>query len=250
MPDKFSEEDFTVILPTYNEAGNIVRMLSQIRSLYPQVNILVMDDDSPDATGRAVEESFPDDRGISARVRRGVPRGLTASVIDGIRECGTPFFIVMDADFQHPPSEARGLMSALADGADLCVGVRRNRQALGRKRMFYSQGAELLSLLYLRFIGQQSSRDNMSGFFAGRSDLVSRCLSENASKLQPSGFKILFDVLKFLPPDARLSEWEYDFEARAEGESKIGSGIIISILRQCGRLGGLAADFYTIIRIR
>jgi dolichol-phosphate mannosyltransferase len=250
VPDDFRQEDFTVILPTYNEAGNIVRMLSEIRRLYPNVNILVMDDDSPDGTGRLVADSFMDDVAIRSVVRKDVPRGLSASIIDGIQGCGTPFFIVMDADFQHPPAEIKGLMSAMAGGADICVGVRRSREALGRKRKFYSQGAEMLSRLYLCFIGQASSRDNMSGFFAARSDMVSERLSQNASQLQPAGFKILFDVLKFLPPQVRLAEWEYDFGTREEGESKIGSGIIISILRQCGRLGGMAADAYALVNKR
>ena len=51
------------------------------------------------------------------------------------------------------------------------------------------------------------------------------------------GFKILFDLLKFINPDAKITEVEYEFGARAGGESKISSTIIISVLRQCGVFG-------------
>jgi dolichol-phosphate mannosyltransferase len=244
VPEAFQGEGFTIVLPTYNEAGNIARMVGHLRDLYPQAQVLVMDDDSPDGTGELVNRLFSSDAGVKVVVRRGSQRGLSASVVQGISECDTPFFIVMDADFQHPPAEAGGLMSALSQGADVCVAVRRDRNALGKRRKLYSQGAEFLSRCYLWLIDRQSSRDNMSGFFGGRSEMITRYLSENENELEPAGFKILFDILKFLPRDASLAEWEYDFGVREEGESKIGSGIIVSILRQCGTPGRALASVY------
>jgi len=247
VPEGYSEKNFTIILPTFNESGNIVKMIGYLRSSHPDTSILIMDDDSPDGTGSKVIETYGNDERVRLVVRRNTQRGLSASVIEGIELTSTEFFLVMDADFQHPPEMIPFLMEKMIDGADLCVGTRIDRDALGAKRKFFSQGAELLSRIYLWFIGKQTSRDNMSGFFAGKTAIVSKCLQENYGDLEISGFKVLFDILKLLPIDAHLGEIEFTFGKREAGESKIGTGTIASILRQCGRPGRYSARKYEVL---
>ena len=244
VPEGTLEENFTIILPTFNESGNIVKMVGCLRSFHPGASILIMDDDSPDGTGSKVTESYGDDGHVRIVIRQNTPKGLSASVIDGIELTTTKFFIVMDSDFQHPPQTVPLLMEKMDGGADVCVGVRVDRNALGAKRKLFSQGAELLSRSYLWFIGKQSSRDNMSGLFAGKTEMVSKCLQDNRKELEIIGFKVLFDIMKFIPSDARLEEITFNFAKREAGESKIGSGTIASILRQCGKPGRYMARKY------
>lgn len=244
MPEDLLGENFTIILPTYNESGNILKMIEHLRTSHPDTSILIMDDNSPDGTGSKVIEAYGDDEHVKLVIRRNVQKGLSASVIEGIEQTSTKFFLVMDSDFQHPPEIIPVVMGKMTTGADLCVGVRINRNALGTKRKLFSQGAELLSFVYLWFIGKQSSRDNMSGLFAGKTEIVSKCLHDNREDLEIAGFKVLFDILKFLPSDAHIEEITFNFGRRETGESKIGTGTIASILRQCGMPGRYTAQTY------
>jgi len=135
-----SYEDLTVILPTYNEGGNIRSMLEALIALYPGSR-----SSSPMTTPPMVRPR------PCARSRRSIRRpcsspvppgqGLTASIMDGIMACRTERFVVMDADFQHPPESVGGLYDLLERGADVAVGKRVNKNSLSLSRTLASWGA-------------------------------------------------------------------------------------------------------------
>lgn len=141
MPEDLLGENFTIILPTYNESGNILKMIEHLRTSHPDTSILIMDDNSPDGTGSKVIEAYGDDEHVKLVIRRNVQKGLSASVIEGIEQTSTKFFLVMDSDFQHPPEIIPVVMGKMTTGADLCVGVRINRNALGTKKKTFFPGS-------------------------------------------------------------------------------------------------------------
>jgi len=232
----------TVILPTYNEEANIGNMISCLREMYPDFKILVMDDNSKDRTKEIVDIMMKTDENVSFITRDVNDKGLSASINHGIVETRTEFFINMDSDFQHPPSALKDMYERLLNGADMVIGVRKDRTALSSfKRWLGSWIGHMMAEFTLKFNGKQSSRDIMSGLFGGRTDLFREVIQKNEKDLDRKGFKALFDLLKFAPYDMRLEESLFEFGTRQGGESKIGSKVMVSLLRQCGCLGKFAA---------
>ncbi|QLH75033.1 MAG: glycosyltransferase [Methanomassiliicoccales archaeon] len=238
-----SENPFTVILPTLNEVDNIVPMLEALVGLYPKASIIVVDDNSKDGTVQKARE-FGMRHDIIVIERDPDKKGLTASIMDGIMATKTEFFVVMDADFQHPPESVGRLVQELQNGNDLVIGVREDRGKLSSMRRLASWGADTMARTYLRFKGQPTSVDTMSGFFGGRTELCKRVIETKGDKFEMKGFKGLFDLLRFVPKGSKIAEVEFKFDSRRSGQSKLSSTIILSIMRQCG-IGGKALAITT-----
>ena len=126
---------FSVILPTLNEADNIVPIIETISRLYPSSKVIVVDDNSSDGTPERVLERYPSSDRVKVVRRDPKDRGLTASIMDGILKADTKYFVVMDADFQHPPQSLGGMVESLIGGNDLVIGVREDKMSL----LFYRQ---------------------------------------------------------------------------------------------------------------
>ena len=116
-----------VIIPTYNEALNIERLISQIVYLQPDFSILIVDDDSPDGTGRVVEKLSESSDKIKI-LHRPKKSGLGRAYIDGFKYAlsqDPPYerIIQMDADFSHHPKYLDSLLKATQD-RDFSIGSR------------------------------------------------------------------------------------------------------------------------------
>ncbi len=215
-------------------------MITRLRSLYPDFEILIMDDNSKDGS-KALVESLKDPK-VTFFTRDPEDRGLSASICQGIVETKTDLFINMDCDFQHPPEVLADIYSKLTCGADLVVGVRSDRKSgLSFVRWVGSWGCHYMAVLTLKFRGKTSSHDIMSGLFGGKTNLFRTVIQENIQDFEIRGFKTLFDLMKFAPGKLKLSEVTYDFGTRDGGESKLSSGVILSFLRQCGPVGRFMA---------
>jgi dolichol-phosphate mannosyltransferase len=232
---------FTIVIPTLNEAGNVRNMIEELFHEYPGVKITIVDDGSQDGTAESVlgmQKNLP---GLRLIQRDPIERGLTGSVVDGIKSVETSGFVVMDCDFQHPPSKVKDLMVELQRGAKLVVAVREGMEPLSFSRRIGSGGAHKLASTYLWFKRRPTTRDTMSGFFAMRTDLAKEIVEKNEEQFEKRGFKILFDLLRFSPRDTTVVESAYKFGDRASGQSKLSSDVVLSVLRQCG-LGGKVAS--------
>jgi len=117
----------TVVVPTYDEADNIVELLTRVRRALPHAQILVVDDASPDGTAELVDTAAAQLGGGIRVLRREGKQGLGAAYRAGFAEAlagGATVCVQMDADLSHDPGDLPALVSPLDHGADACLGSR------------------------------------------------------------------------------------------------------------------------------
>lgn len=204
----------SVIIPTYNEAPNIADLLTRLRPAMAGLphEIVVVDDDSPDGTGRIVEElkeRFP--MTVLHRVRQ---RGLASAVLAGFAAARGEILVCMDADLSHPPEVIPLLAGAIAAGAaDIAVASRlvAGGGIVGNWPLRRKLNSHLATLLARGLTGV---RDPMSGFFALRRAVI-RDLSR-----APRGYKICLEIL-VRGTYGTVVEIPYLFDNRTGGRSKM-----------------------------
>jgi len=217
----------SLVLPTYNEAGNIRQVVKQIQGILQDVphEIIVVDDDSPDGTWRIVEEMSASDPSVRV-LRRVGRRGLSSAAIEGFRTAKGDVLAVADADGQHDYALLPRLYERVRMHGGIAVGSRYveggSVGAWDERRRLLSRIATWLALRLCRV----KVRDPMSGFFA-----VSRATFDRvAPGLRPRGFKILFDILIAVPKETPAAEVPYVFRTRGVGESKLSLRVELAFL--------------------
>lgn len=211
----------SLILPTFNESGNIseiVRVLSDLldSAWAGRYELIVVDDNSPDRTWKIaldLTEQYPQLK----VVHRETEKGLSTAVIRGWQVARGEILGVIDADLQHPPEILLQLLAEMERGADLAIASRHVEgggvSEWSMIRRFLSRGAQLLGLVILPEVINRLS-DPMSGFFMVRRSAIA------GVTLSPVGYKILIEVA------ARgkirwIGEVGYVFRERQTGESKV-----------------------------
>lgn len=163
----------SVVLPTFNERGNVVPLVGAIRAALAGVahEVLVVDDDSPDGTADAVRAAYPDDPAVRVIVRT-TDKGFAKSIRAGIEHARGDAVVVMDSDFNHQPAYLPFMVDSLRY-YDCVLGSR----FLYGGRMF-PRARHLLSWLFNVFVrcatGGQIT-DNLYGYFAIRTEVLRRC---------------------------------------------------------------------------
>jgi dolichol-phosphate mannosyltransferase len=157
-----------IVTPTYNERDNIEGFLAAVRGALPEADILVVDDNSPDGTGKLVDEIAARDPHVRVKHRPG-KMGLGTAYTEAFRQGlgeGYDRFFEMDADFSHDVKYLPDFVHALDDGADVVIGSRNikggNVEGWGVGRHFISKGGSL----YARTILGLPVRDLTSGYKA------------------------------------------------------------------------------------
>lgn len=220
----------TIVIPTFNEEGNILNIAKAIREAYPEFRILFMDDNSTDKSKELIDGL--NDPLTTFYVRKPEERGLAASVIQGFEIAETDFAICMDCDFQHPISALQGIFDGLENGADLCVGKRTSRMIMGFKRAMGSEAVELFCKINLKLHGVQTCKDMMSGLFGLRCDVFRPIIQNNWDNFEKQGWKVLMDLLKCSDRKFKISYHTYEFGSRAEGESHLNPKVVIMTFHQ------------------
>jgi len=211
--------ELSIILPTFNERGNVKKLLENIEramgtTLY---EVIFVDDDSRDGTAdlvRSIAQRDPKVR-IVHRVNR---RGLSSACIEGMMSSAAPYIAVMDADLQHDERILPQMMRQLIEkNLDIVVG---SRNVEGGSMGEFAKTRVALSMLGRRLseaICRCEIDDPMSGFFLLRRSF----LLDVVHRTSGLGFKILVDLLSSSPRPVRLGEVPYTFRARQHGESKL-----------------------------
>ena len=212
--------ELTVIVPTRNEAGNVVPLLDRLgTALLGQSFEVLFVDDSSDATpqiiaAQAAARPFPVRVIARPPARR---NGLSGAVVEGMDAAAGRWLCVIDADLQHPPELIpRLLTQANRTAADIVVASRQANWlgpvGLSRARALTSQTLTILARMVFPRVLKNVS-DPLTGFFLARRAAV------DTAALQPQGFKILLELLA-RHPDLRVTELHFDFSPRHEGQSK------------------------------
>jgi dolichol-phosphate mannosyltransferase len=220
----------SVVLPTYNEAENIVDLIDAIERALAgyELEILVVDDNSPDGTWRLVAA-----RGqVDSRVRvihRTTERGLTSAIWAGIRQSRGDVVCWMDCDFSHPPETLPQLVQNLDQGYDLVVGSRyvpggRDARKDSPFRVLTSQVITKVSNLLL----VPNFRDYTSGFIAARRQVF------DVVDLRGNYGEYFIDlVYRAYRAGFKILEIPYENAPRRAGESKTESGFVKKGLQYC-----------------
>ena len=164
------------VIPTYNEKENLPVVVERLRKAAPEVDILVVDDNSPDGTGQIADELSAKDSQIHV-LHRTVKDGLGGAYLAGFDwglAAGYDILIEMDADCSHQPEQLPSLVRAVEAGADLAIG---SRYVPGGKTKNWPAHRQILSRganLYTRLILGTSIKDITAGFRAYRRDALQR----------------------------------------------------------------------------
>ena len=225
----------SIVLPTYNERGNIEPLLQQLTPLrqFYSLEILVVDDDSADGTAELVRQLAHVEPSLRL-IRRVGRSGLASAIKEGLLDATGDVVLVMDSDGQHEPASVRqAIDSLLAQPLDLVIGSRFHPNAqihgLSGRRETGSSWANACARFSLPPAYGQLT-DYMSGFFALRLESLLpliRCVDVN-------GFKFLYELLALSKGRLRTAEVPLSFQPRTYGSSKLDLAIfwdfLISIL--------------------
>jgi dolichol-phosphate mannosyltransferase len=222
--------DVWLVLPTYNEADNVGPITAAVREQLPDGSrILVVDDNSPDGTGRIADRLAAADPGLEV-LHRAEKEGLGPAYVAGFGhalERGAQVVVQMDADFSHDPAHLPALIAAAAD-ADLVIGSRYvsggGVTEWGALRRLLSRGGSW----YARTILGVPVRDLTGGFKCFRRDLLERL---SLTGFQTAGFGFQVEVTyRAARAGARVSEVPILFRDRRVGASKMSSRIVLEAL--------------------
>lgn len=226
-----SFNDTTVIIPTFNEAENVSIMINELFKLYPKIHIIIADGDSKDRTISIVKKLQKKYKTLRLIINKTKVKGLTHDVLLAVKKTSTPYLVVIDCDFQHPPKKISNIVTKLRKGCDIVIGTREflpKDWPFTRKLM--SESARVLGKARLMLSGV-SVVDVMSGFFGVKTSFFKAHLKKSRSSFVMEGYKVLFDLLKLCNKDVKICKVTYVFDLRKRGESKIGSRQVIAYLK-------------------
>jgi dolichol-phosphate mannosyltransferase len=221
-----------VVLPTYNEADNIVDFVHAVRTAAPFADVLIVDDNSPDGTGLLAEQLAAVDHSVSV-LHRTAKAGLGAAYRHGFSvafERGYEVIVSMDSDFSHDPTVIPVMISRIEQGADVVVG---SRYVHGGGTIDWPVRRQLLSKWGNRYTGLvlgMKVRDCTSGFRAYRASALERVAPGDT---KAEGYAFLTELVHRLDRGgARVVETPIIFRDRERGVSKMSGRIILeSMLR-------------------
>ncbi|MEA2546679.1 MAG: dolichol-phosphate mannosyltransferase [Chloroflexota bacterium] len=220
-----------IVLPTYNEADNLGSIVAAILAAAPGATLLVVDDGSPDGTGRLADELAAADPRIRVR-HRPAKQGLGRAYLDGFGIAlagGARFVVQMDADWSHDPMALEGLLRPVNDGvADLVIG---SRYTPGGGVVDWGVGRRLISRggsLFARLVLGLRVHDLTGGFKAWRSTTLAAI---PFAGIHAGGYvfqiEMTFRASRF---GARVVEVPITFRDRRVGQSKMSRRIVFEAL--------------------
>jgi dolichol-phosphate mannosyltransferase len=225
LPSPWRESRLTVVVPTYNEVGNIPVLVERLLALpLPGLNILIADDNSPDGTGDVADKlaiEYPDRIQV---VHRPGKEGLGRAYVDGMSralEAGAEYVAQMDADLSHPPEALPGMLGTLlSTRAGLVIGSRYVPGGeLDEAWPLYRRALSGWANLYVHSLLRVRIRDLTAGFKIWRADVLRDI---DLSRVQSNGYSFQVEM-HYLA--ARLGhtiiEVPIRFEERREGSSKM-----------------------------
>ena len=227
----------SIIIPTYNESRNIIGILKSIGENLPKnitAEAIVVDDNSPDLTGKIVEEYLRNVKKIAGYtmdiIHRTSKNGLSSAILSGVQRAKGDTIVVMDSDFSHPPQIIPKMIESLKKyQCDMVVasryisGGKINGWTLKRKIM-----SKVATLIATKGLGVKT-KDPMSGFFAFKKNIL------KGINFDAIGYKILLEIL-VKKSGIAVKEIPYTFENRSFGSSKLDSSTVTDYFKSVWKL--------------
>lgn len=230
-----SAPDCVVVIPTYNEHGTILDLIAQVLA-YPRCRVLVVDDNSPDGTGRLVADYACHEARVAV-LQRPSKLGLGTAYLDGFRWAlahNASLICEMDADFSHDPA----YLPYLIDNADLCydvvIGSRYVRGGAtsdwGMLRQFISRGGNAYANTILRL----PIHDSTSGFRCYRREVLERI---DLAAVRSNGYAFQIEMIyRARRAGFHIGEIPIIFPDRRVGNSKMSRQIVVEAMINVWRL--------------
>ncbi|WP_322409600.1 polyprenol monophosphomannose synthase [Microbacterium invictum] len=219
-----------VIIPTYNESENIESIVSRVLAAAPSVRVLVVDDGSPDGTGRIADRLSSEDHRVHV-LHRTEKNGLGAAYLAGFSygiSQGYSLLIELDADGSHPPERLPALISAVTtDTTGRVGGSIGSRWVRGGSVVNWPWTRQIISRggsWYARTMLGLPIRDVTAGYRVYRSDVLEQILAES---VESRGYCFQIDLTRrVIGAGYGLVEVPIEFREREAGESKMSGAIV------------------------
>ena len=215
-PKQFNQgqKEISVILPTYNEEGNIGRLINAIKSELKNVDfeIIVMDDDSKDNTPKIID-SMASDKIIA--VHRIGKRGIFSAILDGVKISSGKYIVIMDADFSHPPRKLHEFLKYRGD-YDLVVGSRFLKKS-GIEAPFFRKVSTIILNKACNFISGLGIKDSTGGFHLIRKSKFRKLRFKYPTIWGEFDLELLYLAVK---KGWKIKEIPFTYKFREEGPSK------------------------------
>ncbi|MEX0684964.1 MAG: polyprenol monophosphomannose synthase [Balneolales bacterium] len=217
-----------VIIPTYNEAANIKKLVPYLLTLSPQVDVLVVDDGSPDGTSEVVKGIKENHEERVHLIQRSGKMGLGTAYVAGFTyslKFDYKYICEMDADFSHDPDDVPRLIQEVKNGnADVAIGSRYYKGIsiidwpLSRLILSYSAN------LYARLVTGLPVKDTTAGFKCIRREVLEKIDLKN---IKSNGYAFQIEMhYRAMKAGFRLKEVSIIFRERTEGVSKMSKSIV------------------------
>ncbi|MCX7797886.1 MAG: polyprenol monophosphomannose synthase [Melioribacter sp.] len=214
-----------VIIPTYNELDNVQKLIPFILERYPDINILIVDDNSPDGTADYIAQLGKNDSRVKL-IKRESKMGLGTAYVEGFKfmlRNGYDVAIQMDADYSHDPNEIENFLNKIKD-YDLVIG---SRYIDGVRVINWPIRRLLLSYfanLYTRIITGMPIKDATGGFKCFKRKVLE---SVNLDKIRSNGYSFQIEM-NFIAwkKKFRIIEIPIVFVERTQGSSKMSKKIV------------------------
>ena len=219
-----------IILPTYNEIESLETVLGRIRQSVPQADVIIIDDSSPDGTGRLADRLAATDPGLTV-LHRPAKDGLGRAYLAGFAhaiERGYRYVVEIDADGSHDPADLPAMLSLAAAGADLVIGSRWVPGGSVRNWPWIRQVVSRAGNAYSRVMLRSGIHDITAGFRVYRTQAL-RTLDLSAVSSQGYCFQVEL-AWRLERAGKRVVEHPIVFTERTAGRSKMHLGIVVEAL--------------------
>lgn len=216
-----------VVVPTYDERDTLAELVSRVNAVLPEAHLLVVDDASPDGTGRLADDLAAADARVGVLHRPG-KLGLGTAYVEGFRRAlaeGAEAVVEMDADLSHDPADLPRLLGALGGGADVAVG---SRSVPGGGVLGWGPGRHLLSKggsLYARAVLGVGVRDLTTGYKAWTRRAIEAIEIDG---IQSNGYAFQVETTyRAIRAGLTVDEVPIVFNDRRVGRSKLSRGVFL-----------------------
>jgi dolichol-phosphate mannosyltransferase len=222
--------DTLVIVPTYNEAESLPDIIGRLRQALPSADILIVDDESPDGTGRLADGLAAADPAVTV-LHRPAKRGLGRAYIAGFErgvDAGYRYLVEIDADGSHDPTELPRMLAAAEESADLVIGSRWIPGGAVLNWPWLRRAISRTGNRYARMVLRSQIRDLTSGYRVYRAEAL-RTLEFDRVSSQGYCFQVEL-AWRLEKAGLRVVEHPITFVERAAGRSKMHGGIVAEAL--------------------